>query len=67
MSTKSAKAPGRYAVNVFNAGSYRQTEHPSDGTYDSMKDAFNAAQFALAQQGVATVIVKDSNPGAFER
>lgn len=59
--------PGRYKVNVFNTNSHRLTDHPSDGTYDKMTDAFNAAQFALAQQGVASVIVGDSNPGAFER
>jgi hypothetical protein len=51
----------RYQVQIFDT-TRRRSSHHSDGTYDHVEDALRAANTAIRERGVASVLVVDTDP-----
>jgi hypothetical protein len=52
--------PGRYHLQVFDRDARRYSTHYCDGSYDSIYDLMHAAQTAIEDRWVSSVLIRDT-------
>lgn len=51
---------GRYHLQVFDVNARRNSKHQCDGTFDSINDVVAAAQNAITDEQVSSVLIRDT-------
>lgn len=52
--------PGRYHLQVFDRNARRYAGHHCDGTYHMINDLISAAQTAITDEEVSSVLMRDT-------